>query len=125
MAGELNGPIPAVVCAATVNSYVVYGLREFNIKVVSIVVNCCDMAVSTSTIITVYVTIGPFWCSGEGGSHITVREIADKTSAVVLRGGPAGTTQGIQMRTHKIQYSFSSLTINFSTYCQSIRIWSC
>jgi len=93
VAGELKGPIPAVVCAATVHSYVVYGIRESNIRFVSFVVNCSDSAVSTVTITIVYVTIGPFCCSGDGVSHIRDRDVDDKTNVVVLRGGPDGTTQ--------------------------------
>ena len=70
MAGELNGPIPAVVCAATVHSYVVYGIRESSIMFVSTVVNCSDSAVSAVTITMVSNSQGYLQSSGTTSLHL-------------------------------------------------------
>ena len=87
----LGGPVPTLVYADTVHSYMVYGASNGTDEFVNSVSICLDSAPAKLVRITVYPRITPFLSSGTTGSQAS--DTLSTSVAVTLKssGAPDGT----------------------------------
>ena len=87
----MNGPVPAIVNAATLQWYVEYGSRSETISDVEVELYCNFVPVLTAAIEMLYPRTSPFWCSSGGGFQENWRLLESSTTTVRFPGGAVGT----------------------------------
>ena len=88
----VNGPVPAVVNAATLQRQVLYGCRSETVSDVEVMELYCNLVpVLTAVIVMLYPRTSPFWCSSGGGFQESRRLLESSTTTVRFPGGAVGT----------------------------------
>ena len=87
----VNGPVPAIVNAATLQWYVEYGSRSEKISDVEVEFYCNFVPVLTAAIEMLYPRTSPFWCSSGGEFQESWRLLESSTTTVRFPGGAVGT----------------------------------